>query len=252
MPVFRTSDGAVLTYDERGSGEPAALFVHGWQGDRTVWRGVTDALPARHRLISLDLRGFGESNRAIGPYCIERFAADLQELVEGLGIAPVVVVGHSMGGTVALRFAVDAPELLRRLVLIAPVPASGGGFSAKGEAYLRATAGDPIAVRAWLARTVMRPPNDETLDFLCAAAAKTPAHVALESFESWAHADFAEATKSIAAPVLVIAPEHDAPDVHERNVAALLPNGRYALLSGAAHYANVEQPREVARLIRDS
>ncbi len=89
----------------------------------------------------------------------------------GLGIAPAIVAGHSMGATVALRLAVDAPQSVRALVLIAPVPASGGGYSPKGEAYLRATAGDPVEVKAWLARTFAAEPDEATLAPLCAAAA---------------------------------------------------------------------------------
>ena len=71
---------------------------------------------------------------------------------------------------------------------------------------------------------------------------------ALESFESWAHADFAEETREIQAPVLVIAPEDDAPDASERKVAALLPKVRHVVLADCAHYAIVEKPKEIARL----
>lgn len=251
MRNFRASDGAELAYAESGSGQPAVLFVHGWRADRTVWRQIIDALGPDVHAVAVDLRGSGESRDAAGPYRLERFAADLRELVGALEIAPVVVVGHSMGGTVGMRFALAAPELTRGLVLIAPVPASGGGYSPKGEAYLRATAGDPVASRNWLARTFAGRADEATLERLCAAAAKMKRDVALESFDSWAHADFAEATRTINAPALVIAPEHDAPEVHERKVAALLPNAKYVALPGCAHYAIVEKPAEIAELIRD-
>lgn len=63
--------------------------------------------------------------------------------------------------------------------------------------------------------------------------------------------EFAEETKTIAAPTLVIAPENDAPEASEQKVAALLPNARYVVLPNAAHYAIVEKPVEIANLIRD-
>ncbi len=225
------------------------VFVHGWQADRRVWRDVIAALEPPLRPIAVDLRGSGERASVPGPYTLERFAADLRDQAEELGLGPLVVAGHSMGATVALRFAVDYPQLTRGLVLIAPVPASGGGYSPKGEAYLRATAGDPAAVRKWLAKTFAKQPDDATLDALCEAAAATPAGAALESFESWAFADFAEATRSIAVPVLVIAPELDAPENVERKVSALLPNAQHTVLAGAAHYAILEKSREIARTI---
>lgn len=189
MPHFRASDGAELAFEESGSGRPALVFVHGWQADRSVWRAAIDALGRNVHTLAVDLRGNGESRTAPGPYRLERFASDLRDLVAARGLGRVVVIGHSMGATVALRFAVDAPELTQGLVLIAPVPASGGGYSAKGEAYLRATAGDPPAAKAWLARTFATPPDDATLGRLCAAAAKTERSIALECFDSWAHAN---------------------------------------------------------------
>jgi pimeloyl-ACP methyl ester carboxylesterase len=247
---FRASDGAQLAYSDSGSGAPTFVFVHGWQGDRAVWRDIVAALGPEIRSITVDQRGSGESNAAPGPYALERLSTDLHELITSLDVAPVVIVGHSMGGTVALRFAVDYPQATQGLVLIAPVPASGGSFSERRVEYLRATAGDPVAVRAWLARTLSAEHDAATLDRLCAAAALTPREAALGSFASWGFADFADATRRIVAPALVIAPEHDAAESVERNVAALLPNAEYVVLPKGAHYAIVEQPQEIAELIR--
>lgn len=250
MRFFQTSDGAELAFEDSGRSAVAVLFVHGWQGDRSVWSDVIAALGSDVRTIAVDLRGSGESNAAHGPYTVERFARDLRELIESLGVGPVIVVGHSMGGKVALRLAVDAPEAVRGLVLIAPVAAGNAGFSPKGEAYLRATAGDPLAVRGWLTRTLMDPAS-AALDRLCTAAARTPRDATLASFESWAHTDYAEEAKRITAPTVVIAAEQDQPELSKRHVAELIPGARHVVLPGAAHYAIVEQPREVADMIRD-
>jgi pimeloyl-ACP methyl ester carboxylesterase len=249
MQFFRASDGARLAFTDAGSGTRALVFVHGWQADGSVWRDLRAAL-APVRSISVDLRGSGASAAAPGPYQLKRFAADLREVIEALGIAPVVLVGHSMGGTAALALAVEAPHLIRGLVLIAPVPASGGGFSPKGAAYLQATAGNEAAAQAWLARTFAQAPAPAVLARLCAAAARTPRAVALESFESWAYADFADATTNIQTPALVLAPALDAPEKVEQRVAALLPNAQYEVLPDCAHYAIVERPEAIADLIR--
>jgi pimeloyl-ACP methyl ester carboxylesterase len=251
MRFFRTSDGAELAFEEGGSGAACALFVHGWQADHSVWNDLIAALGLNVRTIAVDLRGSGASRDAPGPYNLERFSADLRELIVFLGAAPVFVVGHSMGATIALRLAVDAPELVHGLVLIAPIPASGAGFSPKGEAYLRSTAGDPAMVRDWLARTFTREPGSGKLDRLCAAAAATTREVALESFESWAHADFADATSAIAVQTLVIAPVNDAPEKSEAKVAALLRDARCIVLDNTAHYAILERPAVIAALVRD-
>jgi pimeloyl-ACP methyl ester carboxylesterase len=251
MTRFRASDGAELAYLEQGSGDVRLLFVHGWQADHTVWDDVISALRPGVQSVAVDLRGSGSSNGARGPHNLERFAADLRELVDALGTAPVVIVAHSMGATVALRLALDAPETVSGLILVAPVPASGAGFSPKGADYLRATAGDPVAARKWLSAMFAGERDATVLDRVCGAAAKTPRDAALEGFESWANADFAEATRTISAPAVVIAPERDNPDVYQRKVAALLPNARFVLLPDSGHYAILERPAEIAAIIAD-
>jgi pimeloyl-ACP methyl ester carboxylesterase len=101
-----------------------------------------------------------------------------------------------------------------------------------------------------LARTIDDPSNASILERLCAAAAKAPRDVALESFESWAHTDFADKTRAIAAPVLIVAPEHDTTLTESaRKLAALLANATFLTLAGTAHYVIVERPDVIAELI---
>ena len=251
MRRFRASDGAELAYLEQGSGNARLLFVHGWQADHTVWDDVISGLGPAVQSVAVDLRGSGSSDGACGPRNLERFAADLREIVDALGIAPVVVVAHSMGATVALRLAIDAPETVGGLILIAPVPASGAGFSPKGTDYLRATAGDPVAARKWLSGMFAGELDATVLDRLCAAAGKTPRDAALEGFESWANADFAEETRAISVPAIVVAPERDNPEMYQRKVAALLSNARFLLLPDSGHYAILERPGDIVTIIND-
>jgi pimeloyl-ACP methyl ester carboxylesterase len=250
MQHFRAEDGAELAFAEAGSGDVTLLFVHGWRADHTVWRELTGALSPAMRTLTVDLRGSGGSRAAGGPYTLERYAADLRDLIEARTLGPVVMVGHSMGATIALRFAVTYPAATRGLVLIAPVPAGGAGFSPKGVAYLRAATEDPDATKSWLARTLVTQDDPALLERLCSAAATTTRDVALESFDPWAFADFAAETSSIVAPTLVIAPSLDGPEAAERRVAALLRDARYVVLPDSAHYAIVERPEAIAQLIR--
>jgi pimeloyl-ACP methyl ester carboxylesterase len=248
-----TSNGAwSFRHEERRvAKQVTVLFVHGWQGDRSVWDDVIAELGDRARAIAVDLPGSGASSRVAGPYDLERFAGELHRFVGTLGDASVVVVGHSMGAKVALRLAVDAPHAVRALILIAPVPAGPAGFSGAGQDYLRATAGDAAQLRAWLAKTVESPPDDATLDRLTAIASQSPPNAVLESLESWMRADLAEAARAIRVPTLVIAPEQDQPGKAKTRVADLIPGAHYAVLPGAAHYCIVEKPAGVAKMIRE-
>ena len=145
MPVVTASDGAKLFYDDRGPrGALPLLFVHGWQGAGSSWKLVRDALSPGYRTIAVDLRGFGDSNAAPGPYTVDGFANDLSDLLAYLDLDPLVAIGHAMGAAVAQRFAIDRPEAVEGLVLVAPVPASGVTFPAGLEASFRETAGNPV------------------------------------------------------------------------------------------------------------
>ncbi len=150
-----------------------------------MWDSIVAELGPGVRTIAPDLPGFGTSNALAGPYNLDRFADELRALVASLAAGPVIAVGHSMGAKVVLRLAIAAPEMVRGLVLVAPVPIGPAGFSEKGEAYLRATAGDPVRLRAWLTKTIADPPDHAALDRLCAVAAKSPPEAVLESLESW-------------------------------------------------------------------
>ena len=99
-------------------GDPL-LLLHGFGHDGHVWDGVAPALRARHRVLALDQRGHGESDRdPERRYSHEAFARDLRALTEALGPARVVLVGHSMGGYGALHFAAKYADRVRAIALI--------------------------------------------------------------------------------------------------------------------------------------
>jgi len=236
---------------ERGPGDATArlLFIHGWQADHRVWDGVIAELSPKCRCVAVDLPGSGASRDAGGPYTLERFAAGLLEVIEEHGLAPVVVVGHSMGAKIALQLAIDAPDAVKSLVLIAPVPTGPAGFSEKGIAGLRATCGNEENARRWLSRLFAGEPDPAALQLVCDAAADTPSDAGLEALESWSTTDLTDAARAITAPAIVVAPEGDNVEMQKSKVAALLSNVRFVTVADAGHYAMFEQPREIAEII---
>ena len=251
--TFQAADGAELSYTELGPrGDIPLLFVHGWNGAAAVWEPIVARLAKRHRTIVIDVRGFGASRAAPGPYRVETFSDDLSALLVAADLDPLVVVGHSMGAAVAQRFAIDRPDAVEGLVLIAPVPASGIAFPPKADALVRTLTGDPVATNPWLSQLTHRELPSEAARIVRAAAATARPDVALESYESWSRLNFADEAATIATPTLVIAPESDRPmnpaAVRER-VADLIDGSRFEILREAGHYAPLEQPERIAGLI---
>src|SRR5689334_24454085 len=96
-----------LSYDDNGhSGAAAFVFIHGWTCDRSFFKPQFDHFGRDHRAIALDLRGHGKSPVADdGDYSINAFVGDVAALIDSLGVAPAVVVGHSLGGVISCGLA---------------------------------------------------------------------------------------------------------------------------------------------------
>ena len=116
--IARASDGVTIAYHVSGRGEPALVLVHGWALDRHLWDGHVPRLAARHRVITLDLPGHGESGRKRADWTMAAFGEDVKAVVETVGAKDVVLVGHSMGGPVVLEAARRMPERVRGIVLV--------------------------------------------------------------------------------------------------------------------------------------
>jgi pimeloyl-ACP methyl ester carboxylesterase len=111
-------NGVALAYDDVGSGTPPVLLVHGYAGDRSVMRCQAAHFSPNHRVVSVDLRGHGKSAAPEGAYTIPTFADDLAWLCRELGLYRPVVVGHSLGGMIALDIAARYPDLAAAVVAL--------------------------------------------------------------------------------------------------------------------------------------
>ena len=106
-------DGVALAYDERGSGDPPLLLIHGILCNRSHLAPQFDHFSARHRPVTVDLRGHGESGSPDQEYTIDGFADDVGWIAAQLGLDRPVLVGWSLGGIVALAVASDHPDSSR-------------------------------------------------------------------------------------------------------------------------------------------
>ena len=120
-PRTVTIHGHELSYLDSGTGS-VVLFIHGILGSQRQWTHLIDRMHDDHRVIVPDLFGHGESDKPVGDYSLGAHAATLRDLLDRLGIERVTLVGHSLGGGIAMEFYYLFPERVERLVLVA----SGG------------------------------------------------------------------------------------------------------------------------------
>lgn len=111
-----SADGVFIRYEVFGSGDPTLVFIHGWSCDRSYWSSQVAAFSAGRRVVTLDLAGHGESGQDRKAWTMSAFGADVRAVVEALDLPSVVLVGHSMGGPVALEAAVLMPTRVKGVI----------------------------------------------------------------------------------------------------------------------------------------
>jgi pimeloyl-ACP methyl ester carboxylesterase len=169
-------DGVRLAYEERGSGRPAFLFVHGWACDRRCWAAQMEAFSEEYRCVAVDLRGRGES-APVPPFGVGQQLEDLAGLIRSLDLAPAVVVGHSLGGITALALNGRYPELLLALVTIdSPITAETGAGSPRSVERIR-EGGSMRAVEGFLNTFHYDPPHTEAAAYIEQTMFACPADV---------------------------------------------------------------------------
>src|SRR6478752_4298442 len=127
-----TLHGNELAYTDFGTGRPI-VFVHGLMSSSRTWTAQLDRLADRHRVVAPDLFGHGESAKPAGDYSLSAHAASLRDLFDALGIVDATLVGHSLGGGIALQMAYLFPDRVNALVLV-----SSGGLGRELNPLLRA------------------------------------------------------------------------------------------------------------------
>jgi pimeloyl-ACP methyl ester carboxylesterase len=258
MPVMRVHGTELYYEDTGGTGEPI-LFLHGFLFDGRQFEAQVAALRDRYRCLTLDFRGQGRS-AASGGYQIEQHTADVLALIRELGIAPVHLVGLSMGGFVGLRIAAREPGLVRSLMLL----------NSSAAAHARSKIAKHLMLSA-VGRVVgVSPPRliarIET-EMYGEAFRTDPARAAERDTwrKRWAESDRAALTKTlqgimfrpdirnelsdITAPTLIIAGGADAslPPQQSREMHHLIPGSQLVELPGIGHSSPVEDPGHVTQ-----
>ena len=120
VQTLTLSSGQEIAYTDTGSG-PTILMVHGLGSYLPVYQKLIDELSSQYRCIAIDLPGFGRSGwPVVDTITIPWFASQVQGFIEDMELEAVTLMGHSMGAQVSLRLAIEHPEALERLVLLAP------------------------------------------------------------------------------------------------------------------------------------
>lgn len=248
------SDGVRLHCRVTGEGPRTLLFLHGWAGSGSgpFWNRTLRHLDATGlRLVLVDQRGHGRSDRTRDGFTTERFAEDMFDVADHVGAATFVTVAYSMSGRWAQWMACTRPDRVAGQVLFGPAPAVALTLTDETlDEWVRATATRDTWANliGQLTRGRLSP---DTLDDFYASVQTTPEHTLRETFRMCTRPGFLDRLDATTARTLVVAGTHDpllALDYVREHIVRRIPGARLALLD-CGHEIPLEAPREAGTLI---
>ena len=252
MPVrggasVTTAAGSTMFYSQWGEGAPL-LYLHGNTGSSRWFREVMD-MPG-YRTIAVDMVNFGRSDR-IEEISIDAYADHVAAFIDALGIEPCYVVGHSLGGGVAMSLAMRYPGKVRRLALVDPAPIDGMKLDDDYFALIEAIKNNFLGIKRSIARAMGTRAGDSRLNNTLAREALLMNEEGFTGHaEAIASLDLRDRAKTFATPTAVIHGRDDAIVTEEqsRRTAEAL-GAEITVVDGAGHALPIEDPERFKELV---
>jgi non-heme chloroperoxidase len=229
------------------SGVPV-LLLHGYTDSRRSYDRVLVRMSKSLNVVAVSQRGHGDSDRPLDGYHPSDFAADLLRLMDELSMGPAVIIGHSMGATVAQRFAIDYPLRTLGLVLV------GSFFTIRDHPAVKdlwetvvSTISDPInpaIIRDFQQSTLARAVPPAFFESIVNESSKVPARVWKAALHAMMNADLTKELRRIQAPTQLIWGERDrfASAAEQEALLAAIPDSRLIVYEGVGHSPHWEDP----------
>jgi len=244
-------DHASIRYRVYGNGEPTLVLIHGWSCDSGYWDQQLNDLALRHTVVTLDLAGHGRSDAPKRKdWSMKNFGSDVAAVVNAVGKPRVILVGHSMGGPVAIEAArqlhgkvigIVGVDTLRDVAKPYPKEMTDPLLKAMHDNFPKATAdlvdknfftgqSDPV-VRKWIVKDM----------------SSAPSKVAIPSFKSLLAMDYRKALDDLDVPIVAINAEQ--PPTDEAAIRRIEPRFRVVTMAGVGHFLMMEKPAQFNQML---
>jgi len=250
-------DNGIIHYEVFGRGKPVVL-LHGWLGSWRYWMPTMEALADAYRTYAMDFWGFGDSDKPGNCYTVEDYVHMVGDFLDSLGIAKASLIGHALGGVVALRMALEQPQRVDKLALI-DTPVHGGGLSTAVKMVRnplsRLVAGPRALLALWM-RALKRVSAEWTdmYDDLVEETEKLDQVAVQRSVENILDLDMRARLGQLYTHTLIVYGERD--EFVDPGQAAFFADGTVAtaqvvVLDGCRHFPFLDEPSKFNRLLKE-
>jgi pimeloyl-ACP methyl ester carboxylesterase len=271
-PQFISIHGHQVAYRAVGEGAPV-LLIHGIAGASTTWAHVLPLLAQKHAVVAPDLLGHGESAKPRGDYSLGAYASGIRDLMTALGHDRATIVGHSLGGGIAMQFAYQFPERCERLVLVA-----SGGLGKEVSPILKAIT---LPGAEYVLPVILTKQLNGLVGRLASTVGRLgirPDPLLAEVWDSWTRLTDARAQRAFVhtirsvidmagqrvsardrlylaseVPTMIVWGDRDGviPVSHAHIGHELMPGSRLEIFDGVGHFLPVQEPRRFVALLED-
>lgn len=266
MSKFTTSDGIKLYYEVNGEGKPI-VFIHGWSADHTSFKPHVEELSKDFKVITYDLRGHGASDRPDKGLTLNRFAIDLEELMEYLNLKDVTVVGWSMGSSIIFDYVrTFGVSRLSSVCIVDMTPKLINDDEWKlGLYHGRFTVDDTFKALTTMCNNWMdfaKPfikkaipyLNEEQLKPIYEAASTNTPHIMYSMWIAMSANDYRDVLGNITVPTFIIYGEKSTLYSNEtaRYLNSKIPNSKIVAFKNCTHFLVLENPQKLVEIVKEA
>lgn len=253
MPIEKVN-GIRIYYEITGEGE-YLLLIHGLGSSTRDWEEQVPVFSQKFKVISIDLRGHGKTDKPKGPYNMEMFAKDIADLLNKLGINSTHILGISLGGGIAFQFAVDYPEMVNSLIIVnAGIEIPADSFKMKIEAFKRTLIVKLVGMnkmgKVLAPRLFIKPEQEELRKKLIERWAENDKKAYISAMRALIGWSVRDQLHKLNFPTLIIGSDEDyVPSSIKEEYTALIPNAKFIEIEDARHAVTMEKPKQFNEIV---
>ncbi|UCC54154.1 MAG: alpha/beta hydrolase [Anaerolineaceae bacterium] len=240
-----------MHYMEQGGGDEAVVFVHGFVSSHRWWQPALAHLPASYHAYAIDLRASGGSEAVETGHTLAQYAEDIEAFAAVMGLEKFTLVGHSMGGGVAMQYALSHPERIKALVLVDPLSPFGMRLDQAATDWTNSVQGQEEGQRLIVLGAFATPPTGDYLEQLVDDAVAWDKPIYLGCMDDMAKFNVSEQLSSINVPTLLTWGDKDVviPFAGIVDAFTKIPNCSLEIWHGVGHSGPIEIPERFVGLL---